>query len=133
MGGGYYAALVSAELHAKYEKFVFAKQHDNARTCPFCEALMLGDPLNPGMTCKDCGKQVREREPRQAGRRRGACWRVRAVQRSWWFDRLIALSWAAAVWCGVVVWSMYGTVLLPALERPPRHDMHRVRRQDARG
>jgi len=48
--------LVSPAVFAKYERFKFSKEHNNARACPFCEALELGDPAHPEMSCSACGK-----------------------------------------------------------------------------
>lgn len=53
------AELVSPTTWAKFERFKFNKEHDNARACPYCDSLELGDPASPEMTCGVCGKQVR--------------------------------------------------------------------------
>lgn len=52
------SALVSSEVWLRYEKFKFNKENKNARSCPYCDALELGDPAIPEMICAKCGKKV---------------------------------------------------------------------------
>ena len=49
-------ALVCEDTWVKYERFKFNKENRNARTCPYCDSVELGDPSQPEMACSSCKK-----------------------------------------------------------------------------
>lgn len=44
------------ELFAKYERFKRLKENFNARECPYCYSIDIGDKENPIMMCSQCNK-----------------------------------------------------------------------------
>lgn len=47
---------MNSEYSSKYHRFKYLKSNTNARECPHCSHLEIGDPQHPKMVCQSCNK-----------------------------------------------------------------------------
>ena len=47
--------LCDKELAEKFEYFKYIKENQNARECPSCQHMQIGNPESPQLTCEMCG------------------------------------------------------------------------------
>jgi len=49
--------VIHIECYSRYERLRKLKQNENARECPFCQYIQVGDPKFPNMKCNKCLKE----------------------------------------------------------------------------